>query len=72
MVGGSNKLHNARAIVSDLQGIGQSVLDRFTVSKKETLWYYDKLATIHIQCATPVAKALRRTVVRMHKLGGEV
>ncbi len=72
LVSGSDKLHNARAIVSDLQRVGQSVFDRFTASKEDTLWYYDKLATIHIRHATPVAKTLRQAVDRMHELAGEV
>jgi (p)ppGpp synthase/HD superfamily hydrolase len=71
LVSGSDKLHNARAIVSDLQRIGVKVFDRFSSSQSDTLWYYDELAKIHIQQATPVAQALRQTVDRMKQLAGQ-
>jgi (p)ppGpp synthase/HD superfamily hydrolase len=70
LVNGADKLHNARAIVSDLHTVEPAVFDRFTATQSETLWYYDELTTIHIQRATPVARALRQTVDRMHELGG--
>jgi (p)ppGpp synthase/HD superfamily hydrolase len=71
LVSGSDKLHNALAIVSDLQRIGVKVFDRFSSSQSETLWYYDELAKIHTQQATSVAKALRQTVDRMKQLAGQ-
>lgn len=70
LVSGADKLHNARAIVSDLQRIGTAVFERFSASKSETLWYYDELASIHTQKATAVAQALRQTVDRMKALAG--
>jgi (p)ppGpp synthase/HD superfamily hydrolase len=70
LVSGSDKLHNARAIVSDLQRIGTAVFERFSASQADTLWYYDELAKIHIEQATSVAQALRQTVDRMKQLGG--
>jgi (p)ppGpp synthase/HD superfamily hydrolase len=70
LVSGADKLHNARAIVSDLQSVGPVVFDRFTAPQSETLWYYDELAKIHTQRSTAVAKALRQAVDRMHELAG--
>ncbi len=70
LVSGSDKLHNARCIVSDLDRIGTAVFDRFSASKKETLWYYDELASIHTQRQTPVAAALRQAVDQMHRVKG--
>jgi len=68
LVSGSDKLHNARAIVSDLQNIGVRVFDRFSSSKEQTLWYYQSLADIFKARNTPTAKALSETVAQMHAL----
>ncbi len=68
LVSGSDKLHNARAIVSDLQRIGTAVFDRFSASQSDTLWYYDELAKIHTTKDTTVAQALNQTVGRMIEL----
>ena len=68
LVSGSDKLHNARAIVEDLLNIGMKVFDRFSASKEQTLWYYDSLAAIFESRRTPVAKALRETVDTMKRL----
>ena len=68
LVSGSDKLHNARAIVSDLQNIGLKVFDRFSSSKADTLWYYRTLADIFKQRNTPTAKVLSETVTQMHAL----
>lgn len=68
LVSGSDKLHNARAIVSDLQDIGLRVFDRFSSSKTDTLWYYQSLADIFKARNTPTAKALSETVALMHAL----
>jgi hypothetical protein len=42
----SDKIHNARSILRDLRKpeIGTAIWDRFSKPKKETLWYYRKLA----------------------------
>ena len=68
LVSGSDKLHNARAIVSDLQNIGVRVFDRFSTSKEQTLWYYQSLADIFKTRNTPTAKALSETVALMNAL----
>jgi (p)ppGpp synthase/HD superfamily hydrolase len=68
LVSGSDKLHNARAIVEDLLNIGLAVFDRFSASKAETLWYYESLANIFDERGAPTAKALRETVSTMRRL----
>ena len=68
LVSGSDKLHNARAIVDDLVRIGPAVFERFTASQEQTLWYYDTLASIFTERKTPIAEALTETVSRMKKL----
>ena len=39
----ADKLHNARSILFDHRRIGESVWDRFTADRDETLWYYESL-----------------------------
>lgn len=39
-----DKLHNARAIVADVEEIGVEVFDRFSAGREQTLWYYGALA----------------------------
>jgi len=65
LVSGSDKLHNARAIVDDLVRIGPAVFDRFTASQEQTLWYYDSLSKIFTERKMPFAKTLMDTVYRM-------
>jgi (p)ppGpp synthase/HD superfamily hydrolase len=67
LVSGSDKLHNARAIVDDLVRTGPSVFDRFTASQQQTLWYYDSLSKLFIEREAPIAKVLMDTVCRMRK-----
>ena len=62
LVSGSDKLHNARAILADLHTVGVSVFDRFTASKEDTIWYYTSLSKIFSRRAVPVAVALSDTV----------
>lgn len=68
LVSCSDKLHNARAIVSDLIKEGPSVFDRFSSSTEQTLWYYRQLAMIFNNRKTPPAKALEAAVSQMEAL----
>ena len=68
LVSGSDKLHNARAIVEDLLRVGTAVFDRFTATQAQTLWYYETLADIFAERGTPIAQALNDTVKRMKQL----
>lgn len=43
LVSASDKLHNARAILSDYRDIGESLWSRFTGGRDGTLWYYRSL-----------------------------
>lgn len=71
LVSGSDKLHNARAIVEDLLNVGRSVFDRFTATPDQTIWYYETLSEIFTERATPIAKPLLETVRRMKQLANE-
>lgn len=68
LVSGSDKLHNARAIVEDLLRIGPAVFDRFTATQEQTIWYYETLSDVFSSRGAPVAKALSDTVQRMKQL----
>ena len=70
LVSGCDKLHNARAILGDLRNkdVGDSVFDRFTATRDDTLAYYQSLAEIFSARATPMASAFDDTVAQIHSL----
>lgn len=43
LVSAADKLHNARSLVRDYLQVGDSLWDRFTASKEQTLWYYQEV-----------------------------
>ena len=65
LVSGCDKLHNARAIVQDLQdpAVGEAVFGRFSGGRDGTLWYYTSLQGIFTARRTPTAAAMRGAVV---------
>lgn len=73
LVSGCDKLHNARAIVGDLErpDVGRSVFVRFTGARDGTLTYYRLLADLFTQRGAAMASALEREVERMYFLAGE-
>lgn len=67
LVSASDKLHNARAIVTDA-AIDRDVFSRFTAGREGTLWYYSRLADVfetRLGRSSPLACELRATVDRM-------
>jgi GTP pyrophosphokinase len=69
LVSCSDKLHNARTIVSDLRVIGDSLWSRFKGGKDGTLWYYDTLAKTFMRLGPrKLANELELTVSEMRKL----
>lgn len=70
LVSGSDKLHNARAIVSDLLKIGPDVFNRFTAGRDGTLWYYRSLAEIFEKRRAPMAAILAAEVIQIEQLAG--
>jgi (p)ppGpp synthase/HD superfamily hydrolase len=71
LVTASDKLHNARAIATDLQNQGSSVWVRFNAGKEDILWYYDSMLEVLTQKSvskailTPLASAIE--VMRSYK-----
>ncbi|HEX7338686.1 MAG TPA: HD domain-containing protein [Rhodanobacteraceae bacterium] len=68
LVSACDKLHNARAIVSDLHAVGGEVFERFKAGREGTLWYYGELARIFADKGTAPAQSLARTVDAMRRL----
>ena len=42
----ADKLHNVRSILSDYRQEGETLWNRFSASKEETLWFYQSMANI--------------------------
>jgi (p)ppGpp synthase/HD superfamily hydrolase len=59
----SDKVHNARSILHDLQRVGDSVWEKFSGGKTGTLWYYQSLANIFDSAPYPVLKQELRYLV---------
>jgi (p)ppGpp synthase/HD superfamily hydrolase len=59
----ADKLHNARAILFDLELVGDAVWDRFKADRTETIWYYESLvAAFAERDAGPMVPELQRVV----------
>ena len=77
LVSCADKLHNAQAILADLEVLGLPLWDRFRGKTPEDhLWYYGALAAAFTeQLPGPLADRLRGTVEAMaathHRLAGE-
>jgi len=64
----ADKLHNARAILSDYRAIGEDLWPRFTAGKDGTLWYYQALVdAFQSNLATPrsLVDELTQTVAQI-------
>ncbi len=78
LVSACDKLHNARAIVSDARGDAKlAVFERFKAGREGTLQYYESLARALLNRATQgtsrfkeLAKEFDRTVATMHEITG--
>ena len=70
LVSGCDKLHNALAIVTDLEdpNVGVNVFRRFTGDREGTLWYYQALLDVLVRHGSPVAPRLSSIVARMRAL----
>jgi (p)ppGpp synthase/HD superfamily hydrolase len=56
LVAAADKLGNARSILADLRVTGDAVWERFTASKRQSLWYYRTV--VETLRSTPVNRAL--------------
>jgi (p)ppGpp synthase/HD superfamily hydrolase len=74
LVSAADKLHNARAILSDYREIGEKLWPRFNAGRDATLWYYNELCNViegRLKISAPqLAKELRATVDALNKAAG--
>ncbi len=64
----ADKLHNARAILTDLRTHGSSVFSRFSAGQESTLWYYRALANGFSQrLPGPLSRDLADTVAQIEQ-----
>lgn len=72
LVSNSDKLHNARSILSDLRVYGPALWVRFTAPKEGTLWYYRSLAQVFASHGrSPLAEELELTVTEIEALASQ-
>lgn len=65
----ADKVHNARAICSDLRAHGRKAFERFAGGHDGTLWYYDRLVKAFMKHhRQAMALEPKRTVVEMRGL----
>jgi (p)ppGpp synthase/HD superfamily hydrolase len=72
LVSASDKLHNARAIVTDLHRGGPEVWSRFSAPREGLLWYYRGLVSAfraNPESPADLVDELDRTVAEMARLG---
>jgi len=64
LVSAADKLHNARAALSDYRELGEKLWPRFNAPKEDQLWYYGTLVDVFDKTAAPkrLVKELRRVV----------
>jgi (p)ppGpp synthase/HD superfamily hydrolase len=67
MVGAADKLHNARAFLTDYRQVGEELWSRFKVGKEEQLWYYAALVNAfrETDASKMLVDELERVVVQL-------
>lgn len=73
IVTAADKVHNGRAIATDLQTIGNEVWNRFNASRDDIIWYY---STFYSELAkrgvTPALLNPLRTAIEIMKTNGDL
>jgi (p)ppGpp synthase/HD superfamily hydrolase len=73
LVSAADKLHNVRAILTDLHTHGNTLWTRFSGGRDGVLWYYRSLANIlQTQGSTPITLELSRTVTAIETLAEQL
>jgi (p)ppGpp synthase/HD superfamily hydrolase len=70
LVSSADKLHNARAVLSDYRTVGEDLWSRFNGGKEGTLWYYRAVVDT-LQGGGPIVEELDRVVVELGTLSGK-
>ena len=69
LVSASDKLHNARAILSDFRTLGDNLWSRFNPGKEGVLWYYRSLVdAFRSHGSTPLVDELDRVVTELERM----
>jgi (p)ppGpp synthase/HD superfamily hydrolase len=72
LVSACDKLHNARAIVSDLATHGPAMFSRFTGGQDGSLWYYSALAAVFSRrLPGPLSDEISKSVEEMQALASQ-
>jgi len=69
LVSSADKLHNARAVLSDYRSIGEDLWTRFNGGKDGTLWYYRAVVDT-LRGDGPVVEELDRVVTELEAMSG--
>jgi (p)ppGpp synthase/HD superfamily hydrolase len=66
----ADKLHNARAILSDYRALGEDLWGRFNAPRDDTLWYYRELVNTFRKARidSPMLDELNRVVSEIERL----
>lgn len=68
-VSSADKLHNARAVLSDYRALGDALWGRFSGGRDGTLWYYRALVSAYAEAgAGPLTQELDRVVSELERL----
>jgi (p)ppGpp synthase/HD superfamily hydrolase len=66
LVSAADKLHNARAILTDLRTHGDAVFNRFRGGREGTIWYYMAVSAVFDRCMPgPLATELDHVVANV-------
>jgi (p)ppGpp synthase/HD superfamily hydrolase len=69
IVTAADKVHNGRAIATDLQTIGSAVWDRFNASREDIIWYYSTFYSELLKReVTPALLNPLRTAIEIMKI----
>jgi len=69
LVSSADKLHNARAVLSDYRLLGEDLWARFNGGKEGTLWYYRAVVDVlSAENGSPIVEELDRVVSEMERV----
>jgi (p)ppGpp synthase/HD superfamily hydrolase len=72
LVTAADKLHNARAILREYRGLGESLWSHFRGGRDGTLWYYRTVVeTLQKAEITPLVEELDRAVAELQQRAGK-
>lgn len=69
LISAADKLHNATSVLRDHRAVGESIWDRFTATRDQTLWYYRAVTdALGEGWQHPILDELRRAVDELEAL----